>query len=133
MKDIGEIREIVKSLGREVGASQDLTKVLDGPGGNGEAFVKVSEEFYEYIIEERGYIFETRATKNVEDVLYWIMNDVIFKVASEYEIKNRVAGRDFRRLLFDKEIELFKRINLKWAERRKEERGRRLAPYPYND
>ena len=58
---------------------------------------------------------------------------MIFKVASEYEIKNRVAGRDFRRLLFDKEIELFKRINLKWAERRKEEIGRTLASSPYND
>jgi hypothetical protein len=61
------------------------------------------------------------------------MSDVTFSLASEYERRHRVSGRDFRRLLFQKQIDLLGQLNADWALRRQHEIERVLAAYPYDD
>jgi len=54
-------------------------------------------------------------------------------MANEYELENRKPNKDFRRILFTKEIELMKRLDLQWARWKKKEIDKVLSEHPYED
>ena len=76
---------------------------------------------------------ERRRTANIDVLLYWIMSDVIFFLASQYELENRAEGFDSRRLIFKKEIELFKVLKKDWANITEIRINKILEEAPYND
>ncbi len=74
-----------------------------------------------------------RDAQSEDELLYWLASDAVFDAASAYELKNRIPGRSFRRLLFEKEIELMARFSAEWAERKRAEIGSILERSPYDD
>lgn len=100
---------------------------------DGSAHVEVCADSYHYVVTERGAEFERRRTTDPDELLFWLMSDVTFSLACEYEIKHRVRGRDFRRLLFQKQIDLMGQLNADWSERKKQEIERVLVAHPYDD
>jgi hypothetical protein len=51
----------------------------------------------------------------------------------DFELKHRVKGKSFRRLLFSKEIELMRALNVQWEVRKRNEINEILAKAPYDD
>ncbi len=133
MNSFQEIQNKVYEIGARINAPIDYLRLQNHSNGDGTPHIKVSGQFYEYIIEERGCIFESRKTDDLNLVLYWIMSDAIFKMASEYELSNRDAKSDFRRMLFTKEIELFSKIDKDWAQKKADEINAILANNPYSN
>ena len=99
----------------------------------GAAHVELTNDVYYYVVTERGGELERRATQSEDELLYWLASDAVFDAASAYELKNRIPGRSFRRLLFEKEIELMSRFSAEWAERKRAEIGSILERSPYDD
>ena len=64
---------------------------------------------------------------------YWLISNIVFDLACNYELKHRISGQDFRRLLFSKKIELMQKVNPQWAEKKKQEIKNILAEHPYDD
>ena len=100
---------------------------------DGSAHVEVTTDSYQYVVTERGTEFERRRTTDADELLFWLMCDVTFSLASEYELRHRVSGRDFRRLLFQRQIDLLGQLNADWSERKRREIERVLAAHPYDD
>lgn len=101
--------------------------------GDGSAFVKIDKQGYHYITEERGVMIEHKITIDYKELLYWLLSDIIFTQASKYELENRIETQDFRRILFSKEIELFRKLNEKWALCKEKEIDEILKENPYVD
>jgi hypothetical protein len=99
----------------------------------GEAHVEFLDDGYHYVVTERGTELVRRITADEDEMLYWLLSDVVFDLASGYELQNRVKGQSFRRLLFAKELELMRRLNPSWAERKSGEIEAVLAKNPYDD
>ena len=99
----------------------------------GEAHVEIVDDGYHYVVTERGTEPERRITADEDEMLYWLLSYVIFDLASGLELKNRVKGQSFRRLLFAKELELMGCLNPSWAERKSREIEAVLAKHPYDD
>ncbi len=103
------------------------------PQHDGTPHVEVVGGKYHYVVTERGREFERRVTESEDEILYWLVSDLVFDLATKYELEHRVPGRDSRRLLFAKEIELMERVNPEWAERTRQKIRNILKEYPYRD
>lgn len=88
-----------------------------------------------YIVEgydERGGV-TAEEFNNYDDFFYELLNFIISYISFAYERNehlNRDKNTDFRRLYFDKEIELFKRFDDKYSSRKEKEIADILKQYP---
>jgi hypothetical protein len=99
----------------------------------GASHVELDGDSYHYVITERGSEFERRKTHDPDELLYWLLYDVVFDLAVGYEVEHRVEGRDFRRLMFEKKVEYMEVLNPHWAQRVRDHNARVLAAHPFED
>ena len=109
------------------------SRFLTARQDTGAAHVELKDDVYYYVITERGGELERRATESEDELLYWLARDAVFDAASGYELKHRIPGQSFRRLIFEKEIEYMGRFSAEWAERKRGEIEKILARSPYDD
>ncbi|HYG15921.1 MAG TPA: Imm63 family immunity protein, partial [Bacteroidia bacterium] len=73
-----------------------------------------------YVVVERGAEFERSCYIDINKLLYKVFSDVVFVMATDYEVKHRIENEDSRRQWFAKEIELLSVLNKQWAEWQRE-------------
>jgi hypothetical protein len=93
---------------------------LDGPG-------------YFYAAQERGRELFRRTTRELDELLEWVMSDITWSLASRYELAHRVPGRDFRRLMFATWVELATGLDPAWGAHVQAYVDETLARSPYDD
>lgn len=133
MLNFNEIQEKIYEYGSIINAPKDILKIYPSPQPNGVPYIQINNNEYLYIVEERGMELERRRTANIDVLLYWIMSDVIFFLATQYELENRIENFDNRRLIFKKEVELFKVLKKDWANITEVRINKILEESPYND
>lgn len=125
-----ELQKRFKQYTAKIGQNKTLHTT---PQHDGSAHVDLIDSEYFYVVTERGRELERRIAKNEDEILYWLISDLVFDLASQYELKHRVPGRSFRRVLFSKRIELMEKIKPEWAERTRQDIQKTLEAHPYND
>ena len=103
------------------------------PAHDGSPHVEKVGNEWRYIVTERGMELQRRTTVDADEVLYWLVKDVTFELASRYELEHRSPSLDFRRLLFAKEEELLGEISPEWAQRYAAEMQTVLQQHPFVD
>lgn len=130
MLSLAQLRSRYSALCARLGATRPFHTTAQQDGS---AHVEVTPHSYHYVVTERGTEFQRRQTADPDELLFWLMSDVTFSLAAGYELEHRVRGRDFRRLLFQKQIDLMAQLNAGWSERRRREIERILVSHPYDD
>ena len=115
------IQKTLNQYGELISAPRSLLRVFTGPQTDGSPYVEESNGKYFYKISEKGMIFEERETKDPDELLYWLLNDVISQMSYEYELNMPSRFIDPRRVAFPLQVKLFFKINPIWAERRQQE------------
>lgn len=100
---------------------------------DGSPHVEIGENEYYYVVTERGSENSRRATKEKDELLYWMLSDLTFWMAVEFEVKHRMEKRDFRRMLFARQLELLNKVNPKWADKRQKKINEILLEHPFED
>jgi Immunity protein 63 len=95
--------------------------------------IEIDSQGFHYIVVERGNELFRITTPDLDELLYHVFSDVTFDLACRYEVQRRVPGKDFRRLMFDRQIELLAKLSPAWAERRLKEQGQTLVDHPFVD
>ena len=72
-------------------------------------------------------------TNDLDTLLYYIFRDIAFDIASKYERPRRDPRKDFRRMLFAKQIELLSILSSDWAERERQHHADILVDNPFID
>jgi hypothetical protein len=129
---ISTIRKKIRDYGKKIKAPKKLLKIFTTSDGFGTPFVEIDDNGYNYIVSERGIEFKRRITEDIHKLLYWIFESIVFNMASEYELKHRRSGEDFRRLLFNKEVELFEKLDPEWAMWKKDDIKQILMENPFD-
>lgn len=88
---------------------------------------------YHYCYTEKGKISMHKITKDFFELSFWVINDQIFSMALDYESKHRTKGKDPRRLLFDKELQLFAIMGEEYKKKAENEIDSILFGAPYQD
>ena len=100
---------------------------------DGSSHVEKLGDTFHWIVTDRGSEIERRTTNSREEVEYWLVRGVVFALSIERVLKIRAAGQDFRRLMYEKRIEIMKSISRKWGDRIEKEIENLLIEYPYDD
>jgi hypothetical protein len=133
-KTVTEIQNIVNQLAEKINAPSYLLPTFSSPIGDATPNIEVDNlGLYNYVISERGNEYERKLTSDLNDLLYWIFSSVTFSMACDYELKNRIEEKDFRRIMFEKQEELLGLLNREWEEKEKREHQSILTNNPFDD
>lgn len=129
----GTLRRQFHSLCGRLSAPVDDSVYRTNPTGFGDPFVEIDADQYHYVIEERGQELERRSTADADELLYWLISDVVFRIALAYELQHRAPGQDSRRIVFQRSAELLSMLSPAWVARRRDEIDAILVQAPYTD
>jgi hypothetical protein len=133
MKSISAIKSRYESIARGLGAPTAHVHFATTPHHDGSPHVEQNSDGFCYVVTERGQEFERRRTSDPEELLYWLVSDLTWAMASEYELRHRVAHEDCRRLLFQTQLQLLARVKSEWSRRKRAEYDQILAEHPFRD
>jgi hypothetical protein len=85
-----------------------------------------------YIMAERGSI-ERDLMMDLEDLLYNAFKNITGHMAMAYELKNRTGDQDSRRISFQREEELMRKLNEEWGRRIEKDHEYILRYAPFRD
>jgi len=122
-----------RSACERLGVPNDRFPYQTCPAHDGSPHVEISGGHYHYVVTERGVELERRTTRDANQLMFWLLADVTFSLACEFELAHRLPGRDFRRVLFAKQVELLTGLDPAWGQRRAEELDRILREHPLED
>jgi len=133
-KTVTEIQNIVNQLAERINAPKYLLPTFSSPIGDATPNIEVDNlGLYNYVISERGEEYERKITSDLNDLLYWIFASVTFSMACDYELKNRIDEKDFRRIMFAKQEDLLGVLNKDWKEKERKGHQSILNNNPFDD
>lgn len=133
MKNLNEIQKIITEIGKKIDAPKNLLTIFSSPQSDAAPYIKTNNNEYLYIIEERGNTLKIKSTDDFDLLLYWLVKDIVFSMSTEYELNHRHENKDSRRIIFEHELQLLKKINNEWLKRREGEIENTLNNAPYED
>ncbi|MBK0404976.1 hypothetical protein I5M27_18470 [Adhaeribacter sp. BT258] len=129
-----DIKSKVDELANKINAPKDL--LPDYGSSRDFAYPHIELDnlgLLSYVIIERGQELERKVTDKLEELLYWIFDDVTFSMAINYELENRIENEDVRRISFKKQEELLEALDESWGLKCKEEHTHILKNHPFDD
>lgn len=100
---------------------------------DGTPHVERVDEGYDYVVTERGRELERRTASTENELLYWLMDDVVTGIALQLELESRIPNQDSRRQWFSKSVELLERLDPDWGRRKEQEYEQILSKHPFQD
>jgi hypothetical protein len=128
-----EIKAKVDDLAETIGASQDSLPTYGYSNQSGHPHIDIGSQGYYYLVLERDTVCDRLITKDIDELLYKIFADVTFSLSIKFEAANRNYNQDFRRIVFNHQIELLALLSPLWANRRAREQAQILETSPFND
>lgn len=131
---LDDIKIMVDELALKINAPTNLLPTYGQQTWDAHPYIEVdSLGFMLYIISERGHEYERKTTDKIDDLLYWIFENVTFSMACNYELKNRIEEKDCRRIMFDKQEQLLGQLNDNWRQKANSEHRSILITNPFDD
>jgi hypothetical protein len=85
------------------------------PSGQDGSFCYSDEKGYHFGVYERGVQRLDYVTPDLSEITYHALANDIFWMAVEYESSHRIAEQDFRRLLFQKELQYWNTLGVEYV------------------
>ncbi len=133
MNSISAIKARYYSIARELRAPTAHVHFATRAQHDGSPHIERTDDGFSYIVTERGQELNRRTTSDPDELLYWLVSDLTWAMANDYELAHRVTNQDFRRLLFKKHIELLAVVNNGWSQRKQVEYDQVLVEHPFCD
>lgn len=134
MKDIiNSVKSNYYRIAKELSAPKRFIQFAKTPRHDGSPHIEYEGDEFLYVFTERGYRYKEERTKDSNELLYWLVSDLTWGMAMEYELKHRIESENFRKQMFAKHIELLMSVNQDWGKRKKEEYDKLLIESPYEE
>jgi hypothetical protein len=122
---------------------EEIARVIDAPihelltfnisRDDGTPCIQIERDIIYYFARDRAVVCMHKQTTNRMDLYYWVFQDVTSAMSSKFAVRNAKTPTNFRRVLFEHQLELLGKINPIWASKRQQEIDEILESYPYND
>jgi len=123
----------INELTSIIGAPDSLLPQIGLKNDLAYPYIELDRCLFYYIVREKGEVLEQRPTSDLEELLFWIFQDVTFQMAMEFERKNRVPQQDFRRILWSHQLQLLERLRPEWRMKRQQQIDQILETRPFSD
>ena len=116
---LAEIKTAVDRLAQVIGADpkSDSMPTYGRTEDSGRPHIEVDSRGYHYVVSERGNENKRITTPELGELLYQTLEAAASSLSSRYAAKHRMAGKDFRRPMFQHEVELMTKISPEWGQR----------------
>ncbi|MFD1466697.1 Imm63 family immunity protein [Hymenobacter caeli] len=114
---LAAVETVVRALGQLLGAPAALLPTFGRNEDYARPEVRADAAGYHFVVVERGQEVAHEVFQHLEELLFVIFSAVTFSMASQYELRHRVAGQDTRILLFARQLELLARLDVSFADR----------------
>lgn len=84
-------------------------------------------------VGDRGSVVDKKIYESIEDLYFQLCWEKVTSISIKYASNNREQGKDWRRIMFKKRLELLKLININYYQRGMEIIDGILLENPYND
>ena len=121
------------AIARDLAAPAKHVRFVTTPQHDGSPHIECIGGEFHYVVTERGSEHEHRKTSDAEELLFWLVSDLTWAMALDWELQHRIEGEDFRRQFFRKDIELMSLVSEEWARRKKQKYEKILGEYPFDD
>lgn len=132
MLTLTEIEGSVGGFARAIAAPASALPTYGRSDHSGRPHVEVDDR-YHLVVCERGQEHSRQSTLDEDRLLYWIFEGVTFSMACAWEVRNRLPGRDPRRLIFRRQVELLGQLHGSWRVWGEARIGEILSRHPYQD
>lgn len=133
MLTLSEIKQEIDRLAAMVGASEPLLPTYGRSEDGARPHIEVDSCGYHYVIVERGEELKRVSTQDLDELLFRVFADVTFNLAVDYELKHRIEGQDFRRIIFRRQVDLLSILSKAWADREDRAHEQILPEHPFDD
>ncbi len=136
MLTVPEIKEYLNELLSKLSIDVPESLKKDYFQGNDYAhpYVVIEKGAYHLKVRERGYVFEDWSTKDIDELMYKIVEGVTSDLAYEYALHNHIEGQDSRRLWFETHLKYIREFgNEKWTNKVKADIEEILRQTPYDE
>lgn len=124
-----EITDIIKKCTPEV--NLENIHFCSGDIHSPEGIYVYSENgLYYYRVVEKGHIEQEYRCRNVQEVLWYVLENVLFETALKYTQELCTAPKNFRKTLLQQEAALFSRYGEPFYSRKREEISKLWKQYP---
>ncbi len=130
---LSEVQFKIEALAKLINVPKHLLPTYGHSTQDSLPHIEVDGNFVHYVISERGVEFSRSTHFLIDEILYLVFSGVTFSMAARYEAENRNVRQDFRRILFQKQLELLGMLNPEWQKRQAAEQQRILVHHPFND
>lgn len=93
-------------------------------------YVYSENDLYYYRMVEKGQVEQEYQCKKVQEVLWYVLENVLFEAALKYTQEICTAPENFRKTLLEREAALFSRYGEPFYSRKCEEISKLLKQYP---
>ena len=128
-------RYIINQIENKIG-SVDWRKINFAEGNENSAegtYIFSRDNVYHILFTEKGKVREDKITTDEKEVIRSVLDIVSFDIAMEFAISNRETNKDFRRKLFEKEVEIYSLFGETFEKSKKREIEEILKENPYKD
>ena len=128
-------RYIINQIENKIG-SVDWRKINFAEGNENSAegtYIFSRDNVYHILFTEKGKVREDKITTDEKEVIRSVLDIVSFDIAMEFAISNREKNKDFRRKLFEKEVERYSLFGETFEKSKKREIEEILKENPYKD
>lgn len=128
-------RYIINQIENKIG-SVDWRKINFAEGNENSAegtYIFSRDNVYHILFTEKGKVREDKITTDEKEVIRSVLDIVSFDIAMEFAIINREKNKDFRRKLFEKEVEIYSLFGETFEKSKKREIEEILKENPYKD
>jgi hypothetical protein len=133
MLKLDEIKKNVEILASQINAPANQMPTYHLSRDDGTPHIEVDAKNYYYIALERDRKIKNQQTDDVDELLYWVLRDITFNMATSYELAHREPKSDPRKGIFSYQLDLLEKLNPLWKERRRREITEILKDHPYRD
>jgi hypothetical protein len=128
-----QIRHEIEKRARGVGATSDDLPTYGNSRDFGFPHIEVDQAVYHWVVVERGEELDRRTFRDLDDLLFKVFESATHAIASRWELANRLARHDSRRLLFSRQVELLASLDPEWGRRQQKHVDAILREHPYRD
>ena len=128
-------RYIINQIENKIG-SVDWRKINFAEGNENSAegtYIFSRDNVYHILFTEKGKVREDKITTDEKEVIRSVLDIVSFDIAMDFAISNREKNKDFRRKLFEKEVEIYSLFGETFEKSKKREIEEILKENPYKD
>ncbi len=133
MITIQELFSQVNELALKIAATPELYPTFGTSDLSGRPYIVIKGDTYYFLINDKDTVSIKRQTNSLQELLYWIFDDITFHMGVNHAINHRVTDVDPRRMIFKKQLELLQILRPDWKEQKQLEIQEVLAKHPYRD